>query len=88
MVMKYTPEQWNQPPETVSEADLGAAAALLPPVRVVCPTCNGEGTVYATQESQPTCHECDGLGFHTREMDSREEHYYILHLLKTRYVLR
>ena len=89
MVMKYSPEQWNQPPDMVTEAELGAAAAQFPTVKCVCPTCDGEQTVRDDfLKTKHPCHECEGLGFFTREMDSREEHYYILHLLKTRYQLR
>lgn len=67
----------------VTEVDLGKAAAEFPLVECACPTC--AGSTLATHE---VCHECDGVGYYLREMDSREEHYYIMHLLKTSYQLR
>ncbi len=72
----------------IREGDLAAAAALIPPVQCVCEVCNGAGEVYYSRESQVQCHRCEGAGYFLREMTKREEHYYILHLLTTRYQLR
>lgn len=76
--------------DPVTEETLGAAAAEFPLVKCVCPTC--EGTCEVSDFYEPSeriaCHECGGVGYYLREMDAREEHYYIMHLLKTRYQLR
>lgn len=75
--------------EPVNERVLGAAAAEFPPVECECPTCEGEETVMHPEHNHPVvCHECEGRGVFYREMDAREEHYYIMHLLKTRYQFR
>ena len=79
--------------DPVNAADLAVAQAFFPPVREVCTTCNGEGHVTLATDNEPdliptTCHTCDGLGFYIREMDKREEHFYIMHLLLTRYQIR
>lgn len=100
MAKRFDSHQWNQGQDAfdqsvVTEAQLAAAAATLPPVKCVCPTCNGGKVVIdplGRKLSNGTpivvnCQECEGTGFFLRELDSREEHYYILHLLQ-RYQLR
>jgi hypothetical protein len=93
----FDPSQWNARkmidsslfPEPVDEAALAKAASVFPPVRCVCPTCEGLQVVaneFFGDEKQP-CQECEGVGYHLREMEAREEHYYIIHLLQ-RYQLR
>ena len=98
--MKFTPEQWNlggsSDRNTVREQDLAKAAADFPPVQAVCETCKGEkkvpnpayeGKVTLVDHVIP-CPTCEGRGFYLREMDSREEHYFLMLLLKTRYQMR
>lgn len=78
--------------DPVKESELGAAAAMFPPVEVVCPACNGEKSIIdplcKLGVTKIACPTCEGIGFFHREMDSREEHYYIMHLLLTRFQLR
>jgi len=81
--------------EPVADTDLAAAFALFPPVKEQCPGCKGCGTI-EIPHGQIQCPNCPpdpeiedmGWGFVLREMTSREEHAYILHLLTTRYQLR
>lgn len=79
--------------DPIKESDLAAAAAMFPPVECVCETCNGEGSVLdptyelGNSTSRIPCPTCEGSGRFYRQMDSREEHFYIMHLLQ-RYQLR
>ena len=76
--------------DPVKESDLAAAAALIPPVECKCENCNGTGwlaNIY-DPEQRVVCHTCDGTCVYYREMTGAEEHFYILHLLTTRYQLR
>lgn len=81
-------------PEPIKEADLAVAAALYPPVECVCGMCNGEKSIpdptyeLGNSTSRIPCPTCEGSGFYLREMDAREEHFYIMHLLTTRFQLR
>lgn len=82
--------------ESIPESDLAVAAAMFPPVECVCGMCNGQGRIPDPEWEDKvtlvnhviTCPQCEGSGHHFREMDAREEHYYIMHLLQTRLQLR
>lgn len=81
--------------ETIAIADLYIAAQYFPQVRVTCEKCMGSGTNEIPHGTVP-CRVCPedpniediGLGYTLRDMDAREEHYYIMHLLRTKYQIR
>jgi hypothetical protein len=69
--------------------------AMVPPVKEQCPGCKGCGTIEIPhgEINCPNCGNPDdtgtiGSGYTLRQMTSREEHFYILFLLETRYQLR
>ena len=77
--------------DPIKETDLAVAASLFPPVECKCDTCNGAGHVQdpaSIASARIPCPTCEGAGHYFRQMDTREEHFYILHLLTTRYQLR
>lgn len=76
----------SKPKKSVIGADILAKIGeeAFPDVVEKCPRCGGGNhlpvcSVHGLCESCPTC---KGHGFITRTMDAREEHYWIIHLIK------
>lgn len=72
----------------VKDTVLAAAMASFPPVREQCPGCKGVTTIEIPhgEIDCPNCtlegSETGGTGYVLREMDAREEHAYLLILMK------
>jgi hypothetical protein len=80
--------------DPVDKGDLVVAAQYFPMVRHLCPKCGGCGTM-EIPHGEVQCNVCEpsavdgfGTGYVLRDMHPREEHHYLMHLLRTKYVLR
>lgn len=56
------------------------AAAFFPPVKQDCTACQ-DGKLRLADSRTIDCPNCDGKGFTIREMDAREEHWYLMYLI-------
>ena len=66
----------------IDQVELMKAAAYFPPVRAKCTGCGGKGQLPAAKpDTSYTCPNCEGNGHTLREMDAREEHWYLMFLI-------
>lgn len=74
----------SQPKKSVISAailrEIGENA--FPDVVEECPVCHGRPPISSVHGLTFTCPTCKGHGFITREMTAREEHYWIIHVIK------
>ena len=62
-------------------AQIGEEA--FPAVNKRCPKCGGQGYMYESVHGvKERCDLCRGMGVIVRDMTAREEHFWIIHLLK------
>ena len=76
-------------PNPIRLEDLAYNAAFFPPVLETCGGCDGTGEIEGGSHPDPgmgtellDCPNCDGKGFNLVEMDTRFEHYYLMHLIR------
>ena len=62
---------------SIDQVELMKAASFFPPVKAKCTGCGGTGQL----DEATGCPNCGGSGFTLREMDAREEHFYLMHLI-------